>query len=157
MNGNDGINSAANFWAKVAVGNSEDCWEWLGAKDPNGYGRVSIWCKKSQLAYRVAWKITHGVLFSNACILHRCDNPSCVNPSHLFIGTQKDNAEDRESKRRSPRGEDRPNSKLTEDAVLHIREIAQDKSMSFRALSRRYGVSLKTILQVVSGRTWGHV
>lgn len=146
------------FMAKsVTLNWASGCWLWDGAKNNQGYGVMNVGAHRVQTAHRLAWEIARGPIPEGQCVLHRCDNPSCINPAHLFLGTQKDNAEDREQKGRSPLGEARPNSKLTVAAVAEIRRIAAEGGMSLRGLGRRYGVCLATIRQVLTGRTWTHV
>lgn len=86
----------ARFWAKVDRG--DDCWEWTGIKDPNGYGRCGMFGET--LAHRVAWKLTREAIPGGLFVLHRCDNPPCCNPDHLFLGTQADNIADMDHKGR---------------------------------------------------------
>lgn len=87
------------FWSKVAVtANPDKCWEWLDCKTPKGYGRFSI-KNVGYRAHRVAWFLTYNV-WPELCILHKCDNPSCVNPDHLWEGTDMDNMRDMISKGR---------------------------------------------------------
>lgn len=88
------------FWARVKK--TSTCWLWTGAKIPDGYG--SIWVEgKPTAAHRISWEIHHGKIPNGMCVLHDCpggDNPACVNPKHLFLGTKQDNAIDREKKGR---------------------------------------------------------
>jgi hypothetical protein len=92
--------AATRFWKKVEKTN--DCWWWTGARDERGYGRFSIGrSQASRLAHRVAWLFSGGTLEGEALLLHRCDNPSCVRPSHLFVGTQVDNMRDANRKGRT--------------------------------------------------------
>lgn len=90
------------FWSKVArTQNEADCWLWLGATRAGGYGSIKVG-RKLEMAHRVSYLLAHGSIDEGLCVLHRCDNPSCVNPSHLFLGTKKDNTADRISKGRRP-------------------------------------------------------
>jgi hypothetical protein len=87
------------FWNKVERG--DGCWEWRGAKSRFGYGRFIVG-RNNRLAHRVAWAATRGEIPVGMNVCHRCDNPSCVNPDHLFLGTQRDNVRDMHEKGRAP-------------------------------------------------------
>ena len=146
-----------HFEMAVFAPKGSDCWLWEGAADKLGYGRVNIGKHRTHLAHRIAYEAANGPIPKGQCVLHRCDTPACIRPSHLYLGTQKQNAADREERGRSPRGEARPNSKLTNEAVKIIREEAKERTTSLRGLGRRFGVELSSIRQVLSGRTWTHV
>lgn len=147
------------FWSNVARG--ERCWEWQ-AKDRvgGGYGRLRFDGRR-QLAHRVAWQLAYGPISSGLFICHRCDNPGCVRPDHLFAGTPKDNAVDAESKgrmvhffgsnhwtKKTPsrisRGAAQPLAKLTPDAVKQIRERV-GAGEAKRAVARDFSVSATTV------------
>jgi hypothetical protein len=93
------------FWAKVRK--SEGCWEWVGSKIPKGYGNIGISYRppKSALAHRVSWEIHFGPIPGGMFVCHHCDNPGCVRPDHLFLGTNLDNIRDSESKGRFHAGD----------------------------------------------------
>lgn len=94
------------FWDKVKIGSKTDCWEWIAHRNKDGYGRLRI-NNKDYTAHRVSWEIHNGPLpkwtgFDNGlCIMHKCDNPSCVNPNHLSAGTNIENQRDSSAKGRS--------------------------------------------------------
>jgi hypothetical protein len=87
------------FWEKVEIGSDDDCWNWKAAKQPNGYGAFAS--PISLYAHRIAYTLKRGPIPPGTCVLHHCDNKSCVNPNHLFLGTRADNAKDRVRKGRS--------------------------------------------------------
>jgi hypothetical protein len=90
------------FWDKVTKSDSEHCWPWTSVKDSAGYGLVNV--KKKRLsASRIAWKLANGPIPEGLFVLHRCDNPPCCNPAHLFLGTKSDNTQDCLRKGRHPR------------------------------------------------------
>jgi len=87
------------FWSKVRIGAADECWEWQRYLMPNGYGHFR-YKYKTWLTHRLSWTLENGDIPKELCVLHKCDNRKCVNPSHLFLGTYKDNAIDRENKGR---------------------------------------------------------
>lgn len=90
------------FWQRVA--HSSECWLWTGPKVGRGYGKTH-WNGKTARAHRVAWEITYGPIADGMCVLHKCDNPACCRPDHLFLGTYADNNRDMKKKGRTARGE----------------------------------------------------
>ena len=133
------------------------CWEFKGAKDINGYGR--IWTgEQTHLVHRVSWEINIGPIPVGKLICHRCDNPSCINPEHLFIGDYTDNTQDmmQKGRRLSTRGEDSPTAKFTEADVSYIKAelCAGTKRV---VLAQRFNVSLGAIDGIKHGRNWGWV
>ena len=88
------------FWSKVKVGAADECWEWQAGLDSDGYGRIQFDGKR-QGAHRFSWILHNTDIPQGMCICHRCDNPACVNPNHLFLGTQVDNIYDMVSKNRN--------------------------------------------------------
>lgn len=133
-------------------GEPDKCWEWPAARTPAGYGRVAI-ARVVQYAHRLSFVCFVGPIPEGHMVCHRCDNPPCWNPAHLFTGTATDNARDRSQKGRSQRGEDHYARKLTEDQVREIR--ASD--LSGPELARRYGVKFASIYKIRDGRSWAHV
>ena len=114
--------TADRFWGKVQKGPDDQCWHWVAYKRPDGYGQFYL-DGKTVTAHRTAWQLTSGRIPNGLCVCHKCDNPSCVNPGHLFLGTMTDNIRDRDAKGRngSNQGENGPTAILTEKDVLDIR------------------------------------
>ncbi len=132
---------------------SDGCWEWAGTLFSNGYGRF-----KGVGAHRVAYRLAHGGIPAGYFICHRCDNPRCVNPSHLFAGTHADNMADMVAKGRNapPRlsGEHHGCAKLNRTQVAEIRSRYASGGVTYRSLAADYGVSNTNIRQIVIGRKW---
>jgi HNH endonuclease len=125
-----------------------------GLNRPNGYGRFRV-NGILDYAHRYSWKIYKGSIPQGMNVLHHCDNPSCVNPDHLFLGTQSENLHDMVAKGRGnqPRGSQASKAVLTEKQV---REILASK-LGPRALGRMYGVGHSAIVQIKSGKSWKHL
>ena len=153
------------FWEKVKRG--QGCWEWTGSKDPCGYGHIFIkWSSGKPVsdgAHRVSWIIHNGKLPRGKHVLHKCDNPGCVRPDHLWIGTHQDNMADRQKKGRSrgAPGETNSHAKLTQEQVDEIRRLfvpnrnrPKNQPNTTRDLARRYGVTPSQIYHVYRGWSW---
>lgn len=148
----------ARFWSRVRKG--DGCWLWTGGLNkPNGYGQINVQ-RRHRLAHQVAWCIANpgSSIPPGQCVLHRCDNPQCVNPDHLFLGTHSDNMHDMYSKdrRQSARGEKHGLAKLTSQDVIAIR-ARKARGLSLHRLAKDFGVARRTIQHVVQRRTWTHV
>ena len=144
------------LWDKVSRRGEDDCWEW-SAYSIDGYGR--IYDKgRLVLAHRVSWEINNGPIPSDMHCLHKCDNPSCVNPGHLFLGDHSDNMRDMGAKGRSRAslGGTNDNSKLTEESVIEIRRMAACGN-DHKWLASLYGVMPSCISKIVTYRTWSHI
>lgn len=125
------------------------CWLWQGAKTSSGYGIIGSY-NQLLLVHRVAWEFHHGPILPGFQVCHRCDNPPCVRPSHLFLGTQSDNIRDAVQKRRHYTG-----AKLTETEVSDIRRLAGQ--ISRKQLAKTYGVSVSNIQAILERRSWKRV
>lgn len=147
------------FWGRVRK--SRKCWIWTGSKFTNsGYGNLR-YEGKVQSAHRVAWMLTYGAIprgkgHHGVCVLHRCDNRLCVNPEHLFLGTMAENRSDCVRKRRHAHGERHARAKPTDGEVLHIIEL-RSKGATQVELAKRFGVSQRTIRQIIDGDGWKHL
>ncbi len=149
--------SAAEILTVRAEPGEGGCLNWTGRIIPSGYGRYG-----ARTAHRLAYENAHGAIPAGMHVLHRCDNRRCINPAHLWIGTNADNVADKVTKGRQARGrehgvytrgEKNHLAKLTAEAVRQIR----GSILSGVALANRYGVSAATISEARSGKTWRHV
>jgi Flp pilus assembly pilin Flp len=152
-----------------------DCIEWQGERQHQGYGVVRLPGKKRAGAHRVAWQEINGPIPEGMFICHTCDNPPCVNPEHLWLGTALDNARDRAAKGRSAHnrphsagpGERNGRALLTETQVREIIELHEREGrrlvgrprvgLTRRQIGDRYGVSVPTVDAILSGRNWSHM
>jgi hypothetical protein len=152
---------ATRFWSKVLKG--DNCWEWQSLKNELGYGEIRQGSSKEPKvkAHRVSWEIHFGPIPERMIICHKCDNPSCVNPEHLFLGSFSDNMRDMDSKGRRRKnpviGERHHRAKLSDKKVTEIRDKFLPFVVTKRQLALEYGVSEITIKNVLSRRTWRHL
>lgn len=155
---NEQARVANRFWSSVAIAEKEKCWEWLACKLPNGYGAVQVNNKKCA-THRVAWELTYGEIPSGMFVCHRCDNPKCCNPHHLFLGTPKDNSHDMWTKGRHlvPIGEKNPQAKLTESEVVQIFTAYHQERPTQSWLAQKYNVTRSAIRGIVNQKTWTHI
>ena len=143
---------AERFWEKVIRQSARDCWLWNASTFHSGYGRFTV-NNRSVGAHRVSWELTNGPVPDDMCVLHSCDNPRCVNPAHLFIGTHGDNSHDRDRKGRTARGERIWNSKLTRYDVALIRA----STSTAEKIARRFGIHKSLVWKIKHRELWRHV
>jgi hypothetical protein len=157
------------FMEKITI-KENGCWEWIGATD-NNYGQIWIDGKKEK-AHRASYKLHYGEIPHNVLVCHKCDNKICVNPEHLFIGTQSDNMKDcsnknrtafkkypyilRRKKTKTTKGEQHHQAKLKEYQVIEIRNLF-NSGIRLRDISAKYGINRKHIQDIVHFRSWKHV
>jgi hypothetical protein len=149
---------ADRFWRHVKKDDPCGCWTWLGTKGRYGYGMFSIRKGKLRLAHRISYQLAHGEIPTGKVICHHCDNPPCVNPAHLFLGTQADNLADMFRKGRGVLppvhvGTKNRHAKLTEQQVLAIRNDTRLR----RVVAKEYGVSDTLICWIISRKIWKHL
>lgn len=147
------------LWSKVNKGGGADsCWEWQGGKNIWGYGVIKFGDKQVG-AHRVAWILTNGGIPDGLLVCHHCDNPGCVNPAHMFLGTNKDNTADKFRKGRGAdvAGERNPCAKLTAEQVRDARRRHAAGGITFKSLADELGVKRQTIEDAVNGRNWKHL
>lgn len=161
------------FWNSVdktpGQGPQRECWEWTGGKFKKGYGRIDI-RNRGVKTHRLAYYLTYG-LWPENLVLHRCDNRPCVNPTHLFIGTDADNAADRSQKGRSAAGdrngtrlcpESRPrgnavwSAKLTPEDIIKIRKQYAEGAPQ-HVIAKGFGVKRNSVNYIVHRKTWKHI
>jgi len=136
--------------SRILIDETTKCWNWTGTKDKDGYG-VFHWRNKRLRAHREALTVFGGIdVSSDLIVCHSCDNPSCINPDHLFVGTVKDNAQDALKKKRAFVGDKNGRSKLSQSQVNQIR--CEDGI--YRSIAEKYGVSRSTISEIKRGKTW---
>lgn len=139
------------------------CWPWIGGHNGRGYGRFGMGGRgaKQDYAHRVAWLFANGPIPDGMHVCHRCDNPPCCNPRHLFLGTVRDNALDKGAKGRHHvtidpgmvRGERNPNATIGWEQVRAIRRMHADGAPKKR-LARIFGIGRTTVGHIIAGRTW---
>lgn len=152
------MSELARFMAKVAVPIAgSNCWKWIGAKKRSGYGNFYMHGKYLG-AHRASFVLFRGDIPASTYICHSCDNPSCVNPDHLFVGTPKQNQEDMTRKGRDTRkkGAGHYLSKLDDDKVVEIR-LRREHGDSLKDIASAYDVSEATISLVARRKIWKHV
>lgn len=155
----------AAFWAKT--NRSGECWVWTGRRNPKGYGlawnraRLTGNRRADEGAHRIAWVLINGPIPAGLCVLHRCDNPPCIRPDHLWLGTKADNSADMKAKGRTYRptwiGAAVPTAKITDVIASEIRRKYATGSVTQAELARQYGLTPPTVSAVITRRTWRHV
>ncbi len=162
---------SCRFWSKVETGDPGACWRWLGSRI-GGHGSFNIG-GRPRIASRVSWTLTNGTITDGLYVLHKCDNRPCVNPAHLYLGTQADNVLDMLRKghyKNAPKTDEEwlaersrlriPNchatAKVNEEQVVEIRERYASGDVTHEELSKEYSVSRVSIANITLGHTWKH-
>lgn len=144
------------FWDKIELPIRQlRCWVWKKPA-PNGYGYLSVNLKAKQ-AHRISWEMANGAIPEKMHVLHKCDNRACVNPRHLFLGTNADNVQDKVSKGGQSRGEQHGPSKLTEAQVRAIRILSDSGNYENKELALMFGISRGQISTIVNRKQWTHL
>lgn len=142
------------FWNKVDKSN--ECWEWTGAKTKEGYGR--FWLNDNTvMAHRFSWIEKNGPIPNGLFVCHKCDNPRCVRPDHLFLGTSSENSLDAVRKLRKSVGTLNGRAKLTDMQVIEVRTLYAIGNTSCARLGVKFGVSHSMIYDIVSHHNWQHL
>lgn len=142
------------FFSKVTKTSS--CWTWTGPLRSR-YGQMGVMASRFRSrtlsAHRISWMLSHGNIPDELQVLHRCDNKKCVNPAHLFLGTNQDNMDDRDQKGRLSYGERHSISKLTRPDILAIRQLLSD-GVSQVEIAKRFGISQPHVSSIKLGKSW---
>jgi len=152
------------FWSKVRKEpGAKACWEWTASKR-HGYGNFGVGSRSDgtrtvMSAPRVSWIMTYGDIPDRLWVLHKCDNPACVRPNHLFLGTHGHNMKDMATKnrRKGPLGQSHPDAKLTDDQVKEIRTRYSREAANGKLLASEYGVSNVMIYRIAKRLNWRHI
>jgi hypothetical protein len=145
------------YWEKVDVTKSDKCWNWLGAVNKDGYGRVRF---QGKLIYSHRLSLIYqqpNIDLDKKIVMHICDNPKCCNPKHLILGTHADNQNDKFKKQRQAKGEKNGQSLLTEEQVKEARSKYIPKVITYKMLAKEYGVCRDTMQKAIRGIYWKHI
>ena len=134
------------------------CWEYTGPSGGNGYGQVTLHSASGSVlnklqAHRVIYELLIGPIPSGNYVCHTCDNPKCINPDHLFLGTPSENMVDKVAKGRHPK----PSAKVTQEQVVEIRRLHSQEKLSIATLATQFSVSDQCICKIISRKTWRDV
>lgn len=134
-----------------------ECWDFIGARSKDGYGRI-LFEGENSLAHRVSYTLFNGEIEVGSYVLHSCDNPPCVNPKHLFLGTQHDNMADMFKKKRAAnrKGESNGRSKLTKEKIQEAKNIRLT-GCPYWKIAKKFGVSYGAIRMAIVGKSWRHL
>lgn len=153
--------TAERLWPRVdKSGGPDACWPWMGKRNKLGYGEMYIGLdgerRKYVFAHRAAFKEVCGNIGAGMVVCHRCDNPPCCNPSHLFAGTNADNMADMVSKGRHAVGSRNHNAKINEETVVAIKRL-RSEGLTTSEIQNRLSVSAGSIRSIINGQRWRHV
>ena len=144
--------TASERLAELSVAEESGCIRFTGHLDGEGYGRIMV-SRVKYMAHRLSYYLNNGPIPDGYVVRHKCDNPSCINPEHLEVGTQADNIADKVSRGRQARGSGAGRAILTEESVREIRS----SPLKVSELSALYGVSVVSIRNILRRKTWQHV
>jgi len=152
-------NHGDRFLSKVRLLGDNDCWEWQAGKNNKGYGRFHYLIsgkRKYGQAHRFSWLLFVGKIPNGMLVCHSCDNPGCVNPKHLFIGSNQDNMDDRNRKNRQAKLKGSTNgfSKLKEEEVKEIKSLVFSGEHVYSEIAKRFNVCQSTISAIANGQNW---
>lgn len=145
-----------SFWQKVGKAGANGCWVWLGSKTKHGYGQFGG-RKLGGRTHRLSWGIFNGPIPPGLSVLHRCDVRNCVNPDHLFLGTQSDNMKDAAAKGRLRFGVNAHSARLSEADVIAARAAKSSLNITVKELARIFKVGATTMHAVINRTSWKHL
>lgn len=149
------------FWSKVEKRSPDECWPWIGYMDRDGYGKIRINFKTHPStiwgAHRVAYLIHHGEIRNDLFCCHVCDQPSCCNWRHLFMGTNQENIRDASMKGRMANGARHVRAKLSSDQIIEMRMRYGEGSISTRKLASEFGIGKTEAHRIISHTAWRHI
>lgn len=147
----------ARFWSYVDTSaGSDGCWPWKNTKTIHfGHGKFG-WRKRTLQAHRVAYELVFGAIPDGMCVCHRCDNPACVNPAHLFAATHRENMADRDRKSRQAKGENAGLARLGPNQVTEIRRRRANGETQ-QSIADDFGITQANVSMIVLRRTWKHI
>lgn len=144
------------FWLKVEK--TDDCWNWTGCRNKHGYGMIGEGGSNGRgiLSHRLSWELHNGEIPQGIEVCHKCDNPTCVNPNHLWLGTHAENMRDRSIKGRAygAKGECNGKAKLNRKLVREIRDLYKTGEFSHTGLAETFNVSKASIYYIVNNKSW---
>jgi len=158
-----GINAGAfipievRFWSKVKMGKLNECWEWQGAVASNGYGNLKkSFSNNSINSHRISWELHKGKIPKELHVLHKCDNKLCVNPNHLYLGTNKDNMRDKAERNFNIKGEKNHSAKYTNKDILKIRGLYKNGVKQID-IAKIFNTKQGAISDIVNRKVWKHI
>lgn len=154
----------AEFESLIIKKPGDACWEWIGFKTPDGYGKFGVGRGNQYYTHRFAWLFHTGTDPGDMQVCHTCDNPACCRPDHLFLGTQTDNMKDMTAKgRRSTaqlkdrRGERSGMAKFKDEQVIEMRTLRSNGGVTVKALAKRFNCHPRTVVLITGRHTWKHI
>ncbi len=151
------MNLIDRIWKHINKKSDIECWEWMGVKDKNGYGRIRI-NKKMYSSHRIIYELICGPIPESICVCHSCDNPSCCNPNHLFLGSQSDNIKDMIIKGRWRKANNFKElngaHKLTQQQVNKIRNLYSTSLYTYKELAIKFKMCKESIGHIIRYETW---
>lgn len=150
------VSEEDRFWWYAVK--KDGCWEWTGETNPRGYGRLKVDGYRRVQAHRFSYEIHKGAIPEGMLVLHKCDNPPCTNPDHLFLGTTQDNTDDmiRKGRKIVIRGNNLPQAKINDESVRDIRSRCS-KGESQKSVALHYGLSQSSVSLIVNRINWSHI